>query len=117
MAVLIDNKKRGRVIDTLSVSIRPKARIAKDCRTRLEQKAAIKGTTIWIDLTAPSAIQVDLLKSLDVTGWSNANYLTCYNAFVTRLLSLESAAYTGVFSWWEKWTGKRESLFWVNANR
>jgi len=52
----------------------------------------------WIDLVSPSAVQAEFLKSLDVTGWSYTNFLAFYNSFVNSLLSLESAAYTGVFS-------------------
>lgn len=52
----------------------------------------------WIDLEGPSVVQAEFLNSLDVTGWSYTNFLTFYNSFVSRLLSLESASYTGVFS-------------------
>lgn len=52
----------------------------------------------WIDLDGPSAIQAEFLNSLDVTGWSYTNFLAFYNSYITRLLSLESAGYTGVFS-------------------
>ena len=52
----------------------------------------------WIDLSGPSAVQAEFLKSLDVTGWSYTNFRTFYNSFINRLLALESAAYTGSFS-------------------
>jgi len=52
----------------------------------------------WIDLSGPSAVQAEFLKSLDVTGWSYTNFLAFYNSFVHRLPALESAAYTGSFS-------------------
>ena len=52
----------------------------------------------WIDLSGPSAVQAEFLKSIDVTGWSYTNFRTFYNSFVHRLLALESTAYTGSFS-------------------